>query len=394
MDRQRTRRNVLILALCQALAMTSTSLMVTVAALVGQMLAADKTLATLPIAVQFTATMATVIPASLLMKRIGRRAGFSVGALLGAAGAGLAVAAIFAGSFVAFCLAGAGIGAALGFAMFYRFAAADAADSAFRGKAISLVLTGGVVAAVAGPQLARWSRDLFQPALFAGCFAVIAGLWLAALLLLQLVDIPRPGELERRAGGRPLSAIVRQPAFAVAALGAMIGYGVMSLVMTVTPLAMVGHAHEFDDAAFVIQWHALGMYAPSFLTGHLIARFGVLNVLAAGVALVAGCVAVNLSGTGLMQFWAALILLGLGWNFLFIGSTTLLTETYRPEERAKTQALNDFLVFGTVAMSSFASGAVHHHFGWTAVNLAVIAPISAVLLAVLWLRRRRAALAA
>ena len=394
MDRQRTRRNVLILALCQALAMTSTSLMVTVAALVGQMLALDKTLATLPIAVQFTATMATTIPASLLMKRIGRRAGFSVGALLGAAGAGLAVAAIFAGSFVAFCLAGAGIGAALGFAMFYRFAAADAADSAFRGKAISLVLTGGVVAAVAGPQLARWSRDLFQPALFAGCFAVIAGLWLAALLLLQLVDIPRPGDYERRAGGRPLAAIVRQPAFAVAALGAMIGYGVMSLVMTVTPLAMVGHAHEFDDAAFVIQWHALGMYAPSFLTGHLIARFGVLNVLAAGVALIGACVAVNLSGTGLMQFWAALILLGLGWNFLFIGSTTLLTETYRPEERAKTQALNDFLVFGTVAMSSFASGAVHHHFGWTAVNLAVIAPISAVLLAVLWLRRRRAALAA
>ena len=394
MDRHRTRRNVLILALCQALAMTSTSLMVTVAALVGQMLAADKTLATLPIAVQFTATMATTIPASLLMKRIGRRAGFSVGALLGAAGAGLAIAAIFAGSFVVFCLAGAAVGAALGFAMFYRFAAADAADPAFRGKAISLVLTGGVVAAVAGPQLARWSRDLFQPALFAGCFVAIAGLWLAALLLLQLVDIPRPSELERRAGGRPLAAIVRQPAFVVAALGAMIGYGVMSLVMTVTPLAMIGHAHEFDDAAFVIQWHVLGMYAPSFVTGHLIARVGVLNVLAAGVALIGACVAVNLSGTGVMQFWAALTLLGLGWNFLFIGSTTLLTETYRPEERAKTQALNDFLVFGTVAMSSFASGAVHNHFGWSAVNLAVIAPISAVLLAVLWLRRRRAALAA
>jgi len=394
MDRHRTRRNVLILALCQALAMTSTSLMVTVAALVGQMLAADKTLATLPIGVQFTATMATVIPASLLMKRIGRRAGFSVGALLGAAGAGLAVAAIFAGSFVVFCLAGAAVGAALGFAMFYRFAAADAADPTFRGKAISLVLTGGVVAAVAGPQLARWSRDLFQPALFAGCFVAIAGLWLAALLLLQLVDIPRPSELERRAGGRPLAAIVRQPAFVVAALGAMIGYGVMSLVMTVTPLAMIGHAHEFDDAAFVIQWHVLGMYAPSFVTGHLIARVGVLNVLAAGVALIGACVAVNLSGTGVMQFWAALTLLGLGWNFLFIGSTTLLTETYRPEERAKTQALNDFLVFGTVAMSSFASGAVHNHFGWSAVNLAVIAPISAVLIAVLWLRRRRAALAA
>jgi len=393
MDRHRTRRNVLILALCQALAMTSTSLMVTVAALVGQMLAADKTLATLPIGVQFTATMATVIPASLLMKRIGRRAGFSVGALLGAAGAGLAIAAIFAGSFVVFCLAGAAVGAALGFAMFYRFAAADAADPAFRGKAISLVLTGGVVAAVAGPQLARWSRDLFQPALFAGCFVAIAGLWLAALLLLQLVDIPRPSELERRAGGRPLAAIVRQPAFVVAALGAMIGYGVMSLVMTVTPLAMIGHAHEFDDAAFVIQWHVLGMYAPSFVTGHLIARVGVLNVLAAGVALIGACVAVNLSGTGVMQFWAALTLLGLGWNFLFIGSTTLLTETYRPEERAKTQALNDFLVFGTVAMSSFASGAVHNHFGWSAVNLAVIAPISAVLIAVLWLRRRRAALA-
>jgi MFS family permease len=387
------RRNVLILAACQALAMTGSSLLITTAALIGQMLATDKSLATLPLGLQFVATMLTTIPASLLMKRVGRRAGFTVGALFGAGGGLISSLAIFAGSFSGFCLGNTLIGVAMGFALFYRFAAADAADERSRSRAISFVMAGGVVAAVSGPELAKWSRDLFEPALYVGCLAVVAALWAVAVLLLQFVTIPRPSEAERRSTGRPLGVIARQPAFVVAVLGGMIGYGSMSLVMTATPLAMVAHHHDFADAAFVIQWHALGMFAPSFFTGRLIARFGVLNVMLAGAALLVGCIAVNLSGTTMLQFWVALVALGLGWNFLYIGSTTLLTEAYEPAERAKVQALNDFLVFGAVAASSFSSGALQNRFGWDAVNYAVVAPVLLVLFAVLWLRQRRAAAA-
>ena len=388
------RRNVLILAACQALAMTGSSLMMTVSALVGQMLAIDKSLATLPLGLQFTATMLTTIPASLLMKQVGRRAGFALGALIGAFGAGVCTIAVFQNSFVGFCFGNALVGVAMGFALFYRFAAADAADERFRSRAISYVMAGGIVAAVSGPELAKWSRDLFAPAFFAGCFAVIAVLSLAAALLLQYLNMPRPTAEERRQGGRPLGEIARQPVFIVAALGGMIGYGMMSLVMTATPLAMVACAHSFGDAAFVIQWHVLGMFAPSFFTGHLIARFGVLNIMLAGVMLLVGCVVINLSGTELFQFWTALVLLGLGWNFLYIGSTALLTEAYRPTERAKVQALNDFLVFGTVAVSSFSSGALQNQFGWEAVNYAVTVPALLVLMAIFWLRQRRAAVTA
>lgn len=384
------RRNVLILAACQALAMTGASLLITTAALIGQMLATDKSLATLPLGLQFVATMLTTIPASLLMKRVGRRVGFTVGALVGASGGTISSFAILSGSFAGFCLGNALIGVAMGFALFYRFAAADAADERFRSRAISFVMAGGVVAAISGPELAKWSRDMFEPALYVGCLAVVAALWASAAVLLQFVTIPRPTDAERRAVGRPLGEIVRQPVFVVAALGGMIGYGAMSLVMTATPLAMVAHRHDFTDAAFVIQWHALGMFAPSFFTGRLIARFGVLNIMLTGAALLAGCIVVNLSGTAMLQFWVALVALGLGWNFLYIGSTTLLTEAYRPAERAKVQALNDFLVFGSVAASSFSSGALHNRFGWEAVNYAVVAPVLLVLLAVLWLRQRRA----
>ncbi|WP_119458322.1 MFS transporter [Rhodospirillaceae bacterium SYSU D60014] len=390
MEASANRRNVLILAACQALAMTGSSLIMTVSALVGQMLAAEKSLATLPLGLQFTATMLTTIPASLLMKQIGRRAGFTVGALIGAIGAGICTMAVFQNSFAGFCVGNALVGVAMGFALFYRFAAADAADERFRSRAISFVMAGGVVAAVSGPELAKWSRDLFEPVIFAGCFLVIAVLWLVAALLLQIVDIPRLTAEERRQSGRPLGEIARQPVFLVAALGGMVGYGMMSLVMTATPLAMVACAHSFRDAAFVIQWHVLGMFAPSFFTGHLIARFGVMNIMLTGVALLAGCVMVNLSGTDVLQFWVALVLLGLGWNFLYIGSTTLLTESYQPAERAKVQALNDFLVFGSVAASSFSSGALQNQFGWEAVNYAIIAPATLVFLAILWLRRRRA----
>jgi MFS family permease len=390
MSLDRPTRNVLLLALCQGLAMTGNAVVMTVSALAGYMLAEDKSLATLPLALQFTATMAATIPASLLMKQIGRRAGFSLGVLVAAAGGAVSSFAIFTANFPLFCLGAAIYGGFNGFALFYRFAAADMASDAFRGKAISLVVTGGVLAAFAGPELAIWSRGWFEPTVFAGCYAAIVGLALAALLLLQLIKIPRPAPEERRQGGRPLGTIMRQPEFVVAALGGMIGYGTMSLVMTATPLAMQAHALEIGDIGFVIQWHILGMYAPGFVTGHLIHRFGVLNVMLAGVVFAVGCVAVNLTGVGILQFWMALVLLGVGWNFLFVGSTTLLTECYTPVEKAKTQAINDFLVFGAVALCSFSSGALQHGFGWQAVNLGVVAPLLVAVTATLWLKRRRA----
>lgn len=379
-------RNVLLLALCQALSMSMMTVMITVSALVGQMLAADPALATLPLAVQFAAAMAATIPASLAMKRIGRRAGFTLGTLAGAAGGLLAMQAVFAGDFLLYCAANLLIGAAMAFAQFYRFAAADAADERVRGRAISFVLAGGVAAALFGPELAKWSRDLFAPMLFAGSFAAIAVLNLAVVLVLRFVAIPPPSAAERRAVGRPLKTLARQPAFVVAVLSGMLGYGCMNLVMTATPLAMAAVPHAFDETAFVIQWHALGMFAPSFVTGALIARFGVPVILTTGALLVAGCVAINLSGDGIWQFWTALVLLGLGWNFLYVGGSTLLTATYRPAERAKAQALNDFLVLGMVTLTALLSGLLHDRLGWQAVNVAALIPAATILAAIAWLR--------
>jgi len=388
------RRNVAILTVCQGLGMTAVTLMLTVSALTGEWLAPDKSLATLPLSLQFLATMLATVPASLLMRRIGRRAGFTFGAAFGLASGAISLGAAAAGSFWLFCVGNALLGVAMGFALFYRFAAAEAVDPAFRAKAISWVLSGGVAAAIIGPELAKWSRDL-TAATFAGCFAATAVLFAISMLLLQWLHMPRPGAAELRAAGRPLARIARQPVFVVAALGGMVGYAVMALVMTAAPLAMIGHRHGFEDAAFVIQWHAIAMFAPSFVTGHLIRRFEVLNVLLTGAALIAGCIGVGLSGAGVLEYWLALVLLGLGWNFLYIGATALLTEAYRPAETAKVQALNDFLIFSLVALSSFSSGVLQDEFGWRMVNLVAIPPILAAFLATIWLkvhRRRRVAI--
>jgi len=393
MRRDPTAKNVILLALCQALGMSCSALIITVTALIGNTLAPDKSLVTLPLALQFLTMMSSAAPASFLMRRFGRRAGFSLGALLGCAAGLLGMQAIFAGSFIQFCFSSILFGAFAAHVQFYRFAAADTASDTFRSRAISLVLAGGVLSAFLGPELAKWSLDLFAPVLYAGGYLCIGVLALTSLVLLQFIEIPRPGKVERGKSGRPLLVIARRPDFAVAVLCAMVGYGAMNLVMTATPLAVVAHNHTFESAALVIQWHVVGMYLPSFFTGHLIHRFGVLTILALGAVLVLGCVAVNLAGTEVIHFWVGLILLGLGWNFMFLGGTNLLTESYRPEERAKAQALNEFLVFGTVTCTALLSGALYNVFGWQAVNIGVVPPLMLVLCAVLWLGRRRAALA-
>lgn len=385
------KRNVLLLAASQAMMMTGGALLIATSALVGFRLSPDKSLATLPLAVQMLAGMLTTVPASLIMKAVGRQRGFLMGCSIGMAGAALAAYAIVAGSFTLFAVAAALSGIFIGFGNYYRFAAADVATDAYRSHAISYVLAGGVVAALIGPNLANWTSD-WLAAPFAGSFVALTGIMLLAFVTLLFLDIPRTAA-EAHGGGRPLTANARQPVFVVAALGGMLGYGVMALVMTATPLAMHEHQYPFGDTAWVIQWHVLGMFAPSFFTGTLIRRFGVLPVMLIGAILNTACVLVNLTGTSLEHFWLALTLLGVGWNFLFIGATTLLTETYAPAEKAKTQALNDFLVFSTVTLAVLSAGWLQHHFGWRAVNFGVLPLIFITLAAVAWLirQRRRAA---
>ncbi len=369
--------------------MIGTSTMIAEAALVGHLLAEDKAYSTLPLGAQQLAVMLTIVPASLLMGRIGRRAGFSLGAGFGVVGTTVATIAVLQGSFWLFCLGTALNGVYNGFAMFYRFAAVDGAEKGWQAKAISYVLAGGVLAAIIGPELAKHTKDLLAPVVFAGSFASLIVTALVALVILQFIRIPRPSEAERREAQRPLAVIARQPAFLVAVLGAMVAYGGMNFIMTATPLEMRLCGHPFESTAFVIQWHVFAMFAPSFFTGHVIRRFGMANVMIAGTTLMAAALALNLAGVSVWHFWTALATLGLGWNFLFVGATTLLTTSYRPAEKAKVQALNDLLVFGTVAISAFSAGFAHHALGWSALNYGVAPFLVAAAAAIAWLARQR-----
>lgn len=384
--RDPTKRNVWLLSACTALAQSGNSIIIVTGPLVGYSLAIDKGLATLPLALQFTATMAATIPASLLMRQVGRRIGFSFGAILGLIGAFLCAYGIFEAEFWLFTAGTIFVGACNAFVQFYRFAAADTANDSYKSTAISLVLAGGIVAAIAGPELAKLSQEWFSPVLFAGCYVVIMGLMVVVLGLMQFIDIPPLTAAEKKDKGRPLLTIARQPTFVVAVMSAAIGYAVMSLVMTSTPLAMVACGFGFGDSARVIQFHAIAMFAPSFFTGYLIRRFGAPTIIIVGGVLNFICLAVNLSGIEFTNFFVGLILLGLGWNFMFIGGTALATETYTPSERNKTQAMNDFIVFSLVAAAAFSSGFLHSNYGWTAVNLGVAPPLAIATGAVLWLK--------
>jgi MFS family permease len=395
-DMRTSRRNVLLLSLSQGLFMIGTSTMIAEAAIVGYSLADDKSLATLPVALQQLAVVLTQIPAALLMRRIGRRWGYTLGAGFGMAGTAVATLGVLWGSFLLFCIGSMMNGVYNGFGQSYRFAAVDGSSDRWRSKAISYTLAGGVIAAVLGPELAKLTKDLLAPVTFAGSFAALTLVALLAMIVLQFIDIPQPRAEDQRDTGRPLGEILRQPLAIVAVLSGMVGYGTMTFLMTVTPLAMVACAYPFESAAFVIQWHVLGMFVPSFFTGTLIARFGVLNVMMAGAAALAICTGVNLSGTSVPQFWLGLFLLGIGWNFLYIGATTLLTQVYRPAEKSKVQAANDFLVFGAMATGALSSGALFHAIGWAGLNMIAAPVVVIALMGILWmtLKGRRAVPAA
>ena len=384
-----TRRNVFLLALCQALFMTGTSMVITVTALAGSICAPIPSLATLPLSLQFVATMATTVPASYVMRHFGRRAGFMAGSLVGGIGGLINVGALMSGNFVLFCVGSSLIGVLAGFAIYYRFAAADCADEESRPRAISLVMAGGVVAAFTGPNLARFTADVIPAASFAGSFAAIAMLQVLTIVVLLFIDIPRLTAAERKDQGRPVGEVLRQPAAVVAILAAVAGYSAMTLVMTATPLAVVGHSLQFRDAAIIIQWHVLAMFAPSFFTGSIIKRVGVLPVIACGALFILACVVINFQGTGILHFTAALVALGLGWNFMFVGGTALLTSVITRPEQAKMQGLNDFLVFSFVALASLSSGAVYQSLGWQAVNLGAVPAVTVALAAAIWLALAR-----
>lgn len=380
-------RNVGLLATCQALMMTASTLVLSTSALVGLMLADNAALATLPFGLLWLATTLATVPAALLMRHVGRRAGFMTGATSAILGASLCTLAIFARRFDLFCLGSILVGAFNAFGQQYRFAAADAAGETFRARAIALVIAGGVVAAFAGPNLARFTRDLYPADTFAGSYAAIIVLYVLSFAVLALVRMPTPAAPATRITAARFGELLGRRHFLVAAASAMLGYGVMSLLMASTPLAMRACGLGFDQTATVIQWHVLAMFLPSFFTGFLIDRFGSLRIIMAGALLQLGCVLANLHGQTEWNFIVALALLGFGWNFLFVGATTLLTSRYTGEEKAPAQGFNDFLVFGTVTMTAFGSGALHHLFGWHAMNL-LMAPLIATALGLsLWLLR-------
>jgi len=390
---ENAKKNVALLAGCQAMLFTNNVTLISLAALAGFSLADDKALATLPATAYVVGAALTTLPASFFMRRFGRQTGFRVGTSMGMAGAAVSSLALWLHSFWLLCAGVLVLGVYNAFGQYYRFAAADAASYEFKAKAISLVLTGGLVGGIIGPELSKYTRDLFAVP-FLGAYASLIVFCLITLALLAYLRIPPPSEAERHEPARPLARIMAQPAFIVAVTGSALGYGVMNLLMTATPLAMDLFGHAYSSAALVIQWHVIGMFAPSFFTGTLIRRFGVLRVMLAGVALEALCVGIALSGVLVANFWWALTLLGVGWNFLYVGGTTLLTDCYRVSEKAKAQGTHDFLVFLTTATSSFSSGLLMNRSGWEILNYAALPMLGVIGAAIAWLALQRRSAAA
>lgn len=370
---RRARRNALRLAAAQALAGANATVVFATGAIIGATLAPDKALATMPISMFVVGMAAGTLPTGWIAHRFGRRAAFVAGSGIGCLAGLVAAAALLVGSFPLYCAATFLAGLYGAVVQSFRFAAADGASAAFRPRALSWVMAGGVFSGVLGPQLVTWTMDLWQPYLFAASYLAQAAVALIAMAVLSGVDLPRPQRAQR--AGRPLLEIIRQKRFIVAALCGVVTYCLMNLVMTSAPLAMRLCGLPLWASNATIQWHVVAMYGPSFFTGAIITRFGAPRVVAAGLALLAGAAVIGLSGISLPHFTVGLILLGIGWNFGFVGASSLVLETHRPEERTRVQSFNDFLVFGTMAVGSFSSGQVLIVFGWAAVNWIVFPPV-------------------
>ncbi len=382
--RQReARRTALILASSQAIVGSAAPIAISIGALAGHyLLGPDKSLATAPVTGFNVGVALGALPAAALIKSIGQKNGFQLGTAVTALGGAVATLALFQASFWLFVIALLVIGFGGAFVQQFRFAAADNAPPEFKARAISFVLAGGVITAVLGPQIVIFTREMFAPVMFAGSFASILVLAAVGAVILSFLRVHGQGETGHGAAdapARPLIDIVSQPRFAVG-LGCGVGaYALMSFVMTGAPLAMVGCGFSPDEATLGISWHVMAMFGPSFFTGRLIQRFGVERIVAFGLLLLVACALVALSGIALWQFWTSLILLGLGWNFGFIGATAMVSETYRPSEKGKVQGFHDFVLFSTVAFASLMSGAVYNAWGWNMLNW-VVFPVTAVCL--------------
>ncbi|UJB65911.1 MFS transporter [Acidovorax sp. YS12] len=383
-------KNLWLLALCQGLFLTNNVVFIAINGLVGLQLAPYGWMATLPVMGYVVGGALSTGLVARTQRRWGRQASFQIGLAVAVVSALLCAGAAFAHQFWLLCAATVAAGYYSANGQLYRFAAAELAPPAFREKAVSLVLAGGLLGAVAGPNLANHTRNLLA-APFAGAYVALVLVGLLSMLLMAFVRFPSVAQAAGGAAsqGRPLGALLREPAFFVATLGAALGYGVMNLLMAATPLAMQVCGYDFADAAFVLEWHVIGMFAPGFFTGHLIKRFGVLAVMGVGVLLNAACVAVALAGAEIAHFTVALTLLGVGWNFLFTGSTTLAMQAYRPEEKDRAQAAINFCVFATMALTSFASGALVTTQGWALLNWGSLLPIGLTGAGLAWLAWRR-----
>lgn len=395
------QRNARLLAVCQGLFIAAISIDLTLTALTGHMLAPNKALSTLPFALITVAGAAVTWFASLLMQRIGRRNGFTLGALAGAAGGGISVWAVFHSDFWAFCAGTALVGVFQAFAQYYRLAAADAVEPAAKTRAISVVMAGGVIAAIAGPALANASRDLFAPVTFAGAYLMVALLALlsAALLWAFYRDIDAPvhaGDTQAGLPARPLRDVARQPIFVAALANNVVGSVSMMFIMTAAPLAAVACSHTISDGAGIMQWHLVGMYAPALFAGALIQRFGLARILWAGMLLNVASALIAMGSPSLPAFYAALFCLGVGWNFMFVGGTTLLAQSYRPAERARAQGAAEMARYAATALATLAAGPALDTFGWEALNAAMLPVVLAAgLMTWYWARgaARQAAMA-
>jgi MFS family permease len=377
----RSHRNVWLLVACMGTIQTLATAQVSMASLIGHSLAEDKALATLPIAIWMTGSLASSVPAALIFRRFGRKPGFVAGtlaAMLGCLGMALAV---WRADFTLYCAAALPYGLGFGISQHYRFAAAEVADLSFRSRAVSYVMLGGVLAAVAGPEIVRQTKDWLAPVLFLASYFALVLVLLVPLALLAIVQLPPPPP--RAAGtGRPIGEIIANRKFIAAAGASAAAYGAMNLVMTSTPLEMMLCGFTVNDSARVIQYHALAMFGPSFITGSLIARFGHARMIVAGALLILACAVVGVAGKDFLHFVAALMLLGLGWNFMFVAGSALQAEAWAPAERPKAQALNDLIVFSTVTLTAFGSGAAHDTVGWAAVTFGMLPAVLGAAVAV------------
>jgi MFS family permease len=391
----RVKANVVRLAAAQALTGANSAVIFATGSIVGATLAPSISLATVPLSMYVLGLAAGTLPTGAISRAYGRRVAFIIGTGCGAVTGLLGAYAILHASFWLFCGATFLGGLYGAVSQSYRFAAADGASTAYRPKAVSWVMAGGVFAGVLGPQLVQWTMDIWPPYLFAFSFMVQAAVALVAMAILSGVDAPKPSPADLH-GGRPLFEIVRQPRFIAAALCGVIAYPMMNLVMTSAPLAMKMCGLSLSDSNFGIQWHIVAMYGPSFFTGSLIARFGAPVIVALGLALEAVAATIGLTGITAPHFWATLMVLGVGWNFGFIGASALVLETHQPQEKNKVQAINDFLVLGMMAIGSFSSGQLLANYGWNAVNVVVYPPVlfGLVVLGLVSFAKRRTRLAA